>query len=463
VIITGGYRGLMERICGLAEEIKDKHNKNEAAIKKKTSKGGVGREYRLNILGILFDGYANDPQNSDPTYIINSPNPFNHFCISTASIGERAQNLVQLSDIVIALPGGSGTLHEILHCIEHIKYGMNYENDTNFKRLILHNYWNEGKLKHLSENNLLNKGIFDQLVFWSQLKIPALFEALDKIKEFNKEDVSRFIPYENTDFNLSIIDLDSGQQLPANSEYISFIKDLNTHLQSSYYKDKNHVVGLDIVIVDTGREEIVKLITLGIQKYLKVLEAFLKDNSSILSNISYLKENLSRFECSDLTNIGFEVEANQLFKLDFTEESKKSTTGHTRSAEFRDWQAYLQDNKLGKNVVWITLPALGNRYVVSAFVSFNIFVPELSKPHIRSMLTAFLYNQTLTELHERLTEDLKNQATKAAISQVMARNMSHNIGSHVLSKFKDKSDMLNVSSLATSHIIVKNIRSLISR
>jgi fructose-specific phosphotransferase system component IIB len=40
-------------------------------------------------------------------------------------------------------------------------------------------------------------------------------------------------------------------------------------------------------------------------------------------------------------------------------------------------------------------------------------------------------------IHEILFE-LNSHATRAAISQVMARNMSHNIGSHVLSKFKDK-------------------------
>jgi hypothetical protein len=38
-------------------------------------------------------------------------------------------------------------------------------------------------------------------------------------------------------------------------------------------------------------------------------------------------------------------------------------------------------------------------------------------------------------------EALTNTAIKAAISQVMARNMSHNIGSHVLSRFKEEEDI----------------------
>ena len=60
------------------------------------------------------------------------------------------------------------------------------------------------------------------------------------------------------------------------------------------------------------------------------------------------------------------------------------------------------------------------------------------------------------DLWERLTEKLavriihyydheqkKNHALKAAISQVMARNMSHNIGSHVMSKYNSVIDIAN--------------------
>lgn len=42
-------------------------------------------------------------------------------------------------------------------------------------------------------------------------------------------------------------------------------------------------------------------------------------------------------------------------------------------------------------------------------------------------------------------EEVKQHATRAAISQVMARNMSHNIGSHVLSKFKNRQDIENLN------------------
>lgn len=52
-------------------------------------------------------------------------------------------------------------------------------------------------------------------------------------------------------------------------------------------------------------------------------------------------------------------------------------------------------------------------------------------------LADYVHHDTLVtmDLH------LHNSATRAAISQVMARNMSHNIGSHVLSKFKNSKDV----------------------
>lgn len=48
--------------------------------------------------------------------------------------------------------------------------------------------------------------------------------------------------------------------------------------------------------------------------------------------------------------------------------------------------------------------------------------------------------------------ELEKQAIKAAISQVMARNMSHNIGSHVLSKFKDDTEIGKVGKTENQYI-----------
>ncbi|MFT3845781.1 MAG: hypothetical protein QM725_12065 [Lacibacter sp.] len=69
------------------------------------------------------------------------------------------------------------------------------------------------------------------------------------------------------------------------------------------------------------------------------------------------------------------------------------------------------------------------------------------KKALRPAINKMLFNASLS-FHELLIEekqqDLELQAIRAAISQVMARNMSHNIGSHVLSKFKDEKEISDV-------------------
>lgn len=74
------------------------------------------------------------------------------------------------------------------------------------------------------------------------------------------------------------------------------------------------------------------------------------------------------------------------------------------------------------------------------------------------------------DLWERLTEKLAvriihyydheqkiNHALKAAISQVMARNMSHNIGSHVLSRFMNHKDIQSVDGAQSQYLYNRNL------
>lgn len=63
-------------------------------------------------------------------------------------------------------------------------------------------------------------------------------------------------------------------------------------------------------------------------------------------------------------------------------------------------------------------------------------------------LQNFVYNLGFKEvkqiyykgIEDKHTNEMKREASRAAISQVMARNMSHNIGSHVLSRYKSIAD-----------------------
>jgi len=69
------------------------------------------------------------------------------------------------------------------------------------------------------------------------------------------------------------------------------------------------------------------------------------------------------------------------------------------------------------------------------------------KKALRPAISKLLFNTSIS-FHELLIEnkqkDLEEQATRAAISQVMARNMSHNIGSHVMNKLVNKLQDINL-------------------
>jgi len=83
------------------------------------------------------------------------------------------------------------------------------------------------------------------------------------------------------------------------------------------------------------------------------------------------------------------------------------------------------------------------------FLSFLYDIDASQRQILALRSSKFLASIALTDLVPELYKNIEKQATRAAISQVMARNMSHNIGSHVLSKFKAKEDILTNNSIQT--------------
>lgn len=74
------------------------------------------------------------------------------------------------------------------------------------------------------------------------------------------------------------------------------------------------------------------------------------------------------------------------------------------------------------------------------FIYFNTDVSSIDKRR-KGWLTkaskAFLYEEAVNVFLPKHVDEIKLQSVRAAISQVMARNMSHNIGSHVLNNLTD--------------------------
>jgi len=74
-------------------------------------------------------------------------------------------------------------------------------------------------------------------------------------------------------------------------------------------------------------------------------------------------------------------------------------------------------------------------YVVSAFLVFAKPIKEQEKvvKICHELLNQIITEQYIAEIRKQETE-IREQATRASIAQVMARCMSHNLGSHVISK-----------------------------
>lgn len=127
------------------------------------------------------------------------------------------------------------------------------------------------------------------------------------------------------------------------------------------------------------------------------------------------------------------------FKSKLTEDHKSllfDSTIDTLDILWEYWTRCLSNSiPLAQNTMWISekIEERDKSYYSSFFLVFkkNLWFKK-DKDFIYKKFKTFLTSYIL-QLH---IDDLKNHATRAAISQVMARNMSHNIGSHVLSKLK---------------------------
>lgn len=81
------------------------------------------------------------------------------------------------------------------------------------------------------------------------------------------------------------------------------------------------------------------------------------------------------------------------------------------------------------------------------YLDKRITVGTLQKELLKEKALSFLRKGALDVVVPGQFERITQLATKAAISQVMARNMSHNIGSHVLTKFKLPDQILSNHSV----------------
>lgn len=158
------------------------------------------------------------------------------------------------------------------------------------------------------------------------------------------------------------------------------------------------------------------------------------------------------------------------------------------SCSFLSWNQYLSEKDFGKFSVWLSLVDKLQenwRFSIDIFLILNIDLREklppqndtyskvsadnLEKWKFRQGIFEHLYSLSndygIGVITKALNKAIRKQTTRAAISQVMARNMSHNIGSHVLSRMEAPSDnqykgfLLNSTSTDTHEKLISTFHS----
>ncbi|PTT72597.1 MULTISPECIES: LOG family protein [unclassified Chryseobacterium] len=334
-IITGGYAGFMELISRIAKEKKE-------------------RKYPdlfLVVYGILYEPYKE------------IPNSFLDKTIVCENLGERVQTLIELSDHIIAFPGSSGTLHEILQAAETIKYSS-----LSHLKLWVHNSWKQ-KLDdfQLSIEYFNEDSVFD-------------FNQND-FRSYHENTVKDFVINENNILEIinMVIDPDKYNILALDTAFNFYGKDLNTGMNES----------------------------LSVNEYPLYLEEFLESHPSLL----HCNEDFSAFHFLNNKN---------LRKTLYLEKSKISEIKKPRADNFRPikadeafkiWNEFLLSKQFGKVSFWINKPfsVKGIEVNVSCFLVLDIEIPDAKCKRIISILNNYLFLFIAKDISSKLSEALEEK------------------------------------------------------
>lgn len=407
--INGGYQGTMAFVSRY--------------VKEKASKLRISEN--VQTYGILYSGYRNDPSN-DP---INEANPFNDVIITATSIGERVESILTFADVLITLPGKSGTLHEVLSAIEHIKYSKGYDFTNDAKRLLIHDYWKP----HLPQQII---SAYDELVFYNSNSFSNLFANSLKT-------------------NVSIA---QAKKAATETKYVSKpvpedVEDLFFRVNRAIhddYREDNYILGFDIAISEntSNHKNLILLETFGTEDYATILSEFLSKYESIL-----LKAEKEESEFATLDSMFRDDGGKTVARQNI--EPHNSTDPGRRPSSFNIWKQFLEQKQYGQSLLWINTAIIlknENRFNASVFLLLSVDVSQPLREEIlliaNEFLTKKMSNSILTELSKRIL----SHALRSAVSTVFARNYAHNIGAHVktratVTKIRERIKQLEIQHL----------------
>ena len=416
-IVTGGYGGIMNSIA-------------EKFAKKRVSAGK-----NIEIIGITCDAYDfEDPSNTEKYNKSNDYSIYNNVIIQSGNFADRIQAMIELSDLFIVLPGKQGTLSELLITCESYSFGKYILNNRS-TNVFIHEYWKP----LLTDKSYFRKFNYSILQFFNTENIEKfiLTSIVDEVPQ-NTRDRGR-LPSLRNSWKGRMFELKSN----ICKVILGRLYDEIVLLERLEISNEYSILGLDFGWFHTynniGMDG--AYYSYSSNEYLRNTRKFFKENNSIM-----LSEFSKDFEYSHINGL---TKKNAPLKF-YTGKSIPQKDLNKKDSDFSKLSDFFNTKEYGQTLIWKGFKTkLGgdikndNNRNESDILIFSIFlllshkIPKRTIDQIQQLLTDFLLEASAAksgELFKAKDKDIISQATRAAISQVMARNTSHNIGAHVMNK-----------------------------
>lgn len=192
---------------------------------------------------------------------------------------------------------------------------------------------------------------------------------------------------------------------------------------------EDHIIALDISIFFEQKElqeNVINIFSYSTPSYQGYLAEFLNSGQSLMLNNSMTKKFKTQQSISG-TGVN-NSETKQVSSGVLTYPSSKGT-----STKLNDWANFLSNKNLHGTTHWHQI--VKEHFKISLFLTLSCTTSENFLNSINKLFGSRKFIEdffsVIFERQIHAHQQLVKHALKAAISQVMARNMSHNIGSHV--------------------------------
>lgn len=232
---------------------------------------------------------------------------------------------------------------------------------------------------------------------------------------------------------------------------------------------EKRVCALDIsfrFISKTANDKVVRVYALADQRYREISLDFLKEHGEGLaledrdsSKPFQQSYNNSCHTCDECTN------GNKNKKLDAWVDDIEfvpSRNSNMPAPSFKDWVNHLKENQFGRFAISLKRRVSHEEQTLVVFLVLKIKPTEIQIEEIAEKLRSFISDHGL-EYALLLADSLHTEAVKStiksAVAAVMVRNLSHNIGSHVLANLSSRSDLETRYNAQSSKTLFSEIAS----